>query len=81
VSWQATITVLVGLVVGVPQGVAAGWLWLVFADQLSVVARPTIPVALIAALVVAPVLLANAVAGVPAALAGRTPAAAVLRSE
>jgi len=81
-SWQATITVLVGLVLGVPLGVALGrWLWLLFADQLSVLSRPTIPVALVAALVAGLVILANLIAAVPAALAGRIPAAAVLRSE
>jgi ABC-type lipoprotein release transport system permease subunit len=82
VSWQATITVVIGLVVGVPLGIAAGrGRWLLFADQLSVVARPAVPVVVVAALAAGLVLLGNAAAAVPAALAARTETAAVLRAE
>jgi len=45
VGWQATITMLLGLLIGVPVGIVAGHaLWRVFADQLDVVARPSTPV-------------------------------------
>ncbi len=82
VSWQATITVVVGVVAGVPLGLALGrWLWLLFAEQLSVVARPTVPAGFIGLLIVGLVVLANAVGAVPAAVARRTEAARVLRSE
>lgn len=82
VSWQATITSLVGVLAGLPLGVALGrWLWILFANQLSVVARPAVPLALLAALAAALVALANFFAAVPAGIAGHTPAAVVLRSE
>jgi hypothetical protein len=82
VAWQATITIVVGVVVGLPLGVALGrWLWTQFAGQLSVVARPTVPLALLAALGAGMLALANLAAAAPAWAAGRTRAAAVLRSE
>ena len=41
VRWQASVTVVAGLVVGVPLGVIAGrWLWDVFARDLDVVPDP-----------------------------------------
>ena len=44
VRWQASVTVVVGLVVGVPLGVIAGrWLWEVFARDLDVVPEPSTP--------------------------------------
>ena len=47
VAWQSTVVAVVGLVIGVPVGIAAGrWLWLAFAHQLSAVPDPVIPAAL-----------------------------------
>ncbi len=44
VRWQASVTVVAGLVVGVPLGVIAGrWLWDVFARDLDVVPDPSTP--------------------------------------
>ena len=44
VRWQASVTVVAGLVVGVPLGVIAGrWLWEVFARDLDVVPDPSTP--------------------------------------
>ena len=82
VVWQSSLIVAVGLAVGVPLGVALGrWLWILFAERLPVVARPSVPVLVLAGLACALVVLANLVAAVPARRAGRTPVAAVLRSE
>lgn len=82
VVWQSSIIVAIGLVVGVPVGVALGrWLWILFAERLPVVGRPTVPVLLLAAVAVLLLVVANLVASVPARAAGRTPVAAMLRSE
>ena len=82
VVWQSSIIVAIGLVVGVPLGVALGrWLWILFAERLPVVGRPTVPVLLLAAVAGALLIVANLVAAVPARAAGRTPVAAILRSE
>ncbi|MGI9032912.1 MAG: ABC transporter permease [Acidimicrobiales bacterium] len=82
VTWQAVITVLVGLAVGVPVGVALGrWLWVGFARQLSVLASPSLPVALLGGLAGGLVVVAILAAAPPARLAGRTRVATILRSE
>jgi hypothetical protein len=40
VAWQATVVVLLGLVVGVPVGIALGrWLWLLFATEIYAVPK------------------------------------------
>jgi predicted lysophospholipase L1 biosynthesis ABC-type transport system permease subunit len=72
---------VIGLVIGLPLGVAAGrWLWLAFAHQLSAVPDPVIPASLgLAAL--AALVLANLVAALPGRAAARTPAALLLRAE
>jgi putative ABC transport system permease protein len=82
VAWQSTIIAVVGLVVGMPLGIAAGrWLWLLFAGELSAVPRAAIPAASIALAAIAALILANLVAALPGRLAARTPAATVLRTE
>ena len=82
VVWQSSLIVGIGLVVGIPVGVALGrWLWILFAERLPVLARPSVPVLVLAGLACALIVLANVVAAVPARAAGRTPVAAVLRSE
>ena len=82
VSWQSSVIAAVGLVIGVPLGVATGrWLWLLFARELSAVPDPTIPAGSIALAAVAALVLANLVAAVPGRQAARTPAALMLRAE
>ena len=82
VAWQSTVIALVGLIIGVPLGIAGGrWLWLAFARQLSAVPDPTIPAASIALAALAALILANVVAAFPGRRAARTPAAAILRAE
>ena len=82
VAWQSTVVAVVGLVVGVPLGIAAGrWLWLAFARELSAVPDPVVPVGSIALAAVTALVLANLVAAVPGRQAARTPAALTLRAE
>jgi len=82
VAWQSTTIAVIGLVVGVPAGIAAGrWLWLAFAHELSAVPDPVVPAGSIALAAVAALALANLVAALPGRAAARTPAAIVLRAE
>jgi FtsX-like permease family len=82
VAWQSSVIAVVGLVIGVPLGIAAGrWLWVAFARELSAVPDPTIPAGSIALAAVAALVLANLVAALPGRRAARTPAAEVLRAE
>jgi putative ABC transport system permease protein len=82
VAWQSTTIAVIGLVIGVPAGIAAGrWLWLAFAHELSAVPDPVVPAGSIAVAVLAALVLANLVAALPGRAAARTPAAIVLRAE
>jgi hypothetical protein len=82
IAWQAATIAVIGLLIGVPTGVAAGrWLWLAFAHQLSAVPDPVVPGGSIALAGAAALVLANLVAALPGRSAGRTPAAIVLRAE
>ncbi|MGH9214643.1 MAG: ABC transporter permease [Acidimicrobiales bacterium] len=82
VAWQATMVVVVSLVIAVPLGVALGrWTWTLLANDLGVVARPQVPWLTLAAVVGAALILANAIALVPGQIAARTHPATVLRSE
>ena len=81
VAWQATAIAATGLLAGLPLGVAAGrWAWDLLAQGFAI--QPvavTSPVLLLA--VPAVLLLANAVAAIPARTAARTRPAVVLRTE
>jgi predicted lysophospholipase L1 biosynthesis ABC-type transport system permease subunit len=81
VAWQATALACAGLIVGVPLGLLVGrWAWLLFAGQEAIVPAPVIsPLTLLA--IPAVLLLANAIAAIPARSAARTQPAVILRSE
>jgi ABC-type antimicrobial peptide transport system permease subunit len=82
IAWQATLLALVGVVIGVPLGIAAGrfaWRWL--ADDFPLAYVP--PLALLAVAIVVAVALAaaNALAAGPAHVAARIRPADALRTE
>jgi hypothetical protein len=79
---QATAIAVVGLVVGIPLGLVIGrWVWILTADGIGVATDPLVPL-LAAALLVPGALVAANLFGVPLGWrAGRTPPAAVLRTE
>ncbi len=82
VACQSTVIVLVGLVVGIPLGIAVGRsLWGLFAHQLSAVVDPTIPVIPIILVAGGSIILANLVAALPGRDAAHTPTALVLQAE
>ena len=82
ISWQASLSAVVGIVIGLPVGIALGrWLWDLFARDIYAVPRPTVPVAELVLVAVVAFVLANAVATWPGRMAASTPTAVALRSE
>jgi FtsX-like permease family len=82
VCWQATTVAVIGLVAGVPLGVAAGqFVWRAFATNFGVVPVAVVPPLLLAALAVAVLAAANVLAVVPALLAARSRPGQLLRAE
>ncbi len=80
VAWQASVAALIGIVVGIPLGIAAGrQLWILFARDIHAVPAPTVPLTTIALIGVATLVLANLIAAFPGRLAARTPAAGLGR--
>lgn len=82
VAWHATTAVAIGVVFGVPLGIAIGrWLWDLFAQDINAVPAPTVPVLQVVLLALGALVLANVVAAVPGWLAARTSTALILRAE
>ena len=82
VGWQSTFAVAVGMLVGVPFGIVTGRaLWDLYATQINAVSAPSVPLDVVALVVVGGLLLANLAAAVPGRIAARTPTAVVLRTE
>jgi hypothetical protein len=82
VLWQATTVALVGIIIGVPAGVAAGRLiWRAFAAGLGVVPAPVVAAWIIAAIALGTVLAANGLAVGPSLAAVRTRPASLLKAE
>ena len=82
VLWQAGIVAVVGILAGIPLGVALGrWLWTLFADEIGAVPAPAEPVwSLVLASLVA-LALAVVLSAIPGRIAARTPAMAALSAE
>ena len=79
---QAFTLVLISLVIGVALGLVGGrWAWSLFADNLGLIAGPVLPWSGVLVLVPVALVLAGAVAAVPAYLASRTNPAETLRDE
>ncbi len=82
VAWQATVTAVIGVVVGIPLGVVIGrQLWTLFANSLNAVPDPTVPGLSVLLVGIGALLFANVVAALPGRSAARTPTALVLRAE
>lgn len=81
VAWQATAIAGASLIAGLPLGLLAGrWAWILLTDQVAIVPAPVISPLLLLA-IPAVLLLANAIAAVPARSAARTQPAVILRTE
>jgi putative ABC transport system permease protein len=82
VSWQATTTVVFGLIVGLPLGVLLGYeLWGQFARQLNVVSSPQLPWDTLFAVAVGAIVVGNIVAAFPARAARRVDQSRLLAAE
>ena len=82
VAWQSSVAAVVGVVLGVPIGIALGrWLWTLFADGISAVPHPTVPVLSVALVALGAVVFANLVALLPGRVAARTRTSLLLRAE
>ena len=82
VAWQSSVAAVVGVLLGVPIGIALGrWLWTLFADGISAVPHPTVPALSIAAVALGAVVFANLVALLPGRVAARTRTSLLLRAE
>ncbi|MCU1451464.1 MAG: hypothetical protein JWP02_3634, partial [Acidimicrobiales bacterium] len=82
VAWQATSLVAIAIAIGLPVGVALGRaVWGRFAANAGFVPEPVVPSLTTLLVIPGALLLANLVAAIPAWLAGRVPAAGVLRTE
>ncbi len=79
---QTTTILAVAIVIGIPLGVAFGrWAWAAFASEIGVVPAPVAPAAAIALGTLVLLAAGNLLATLPAAIAARTSAARLLRSE
>jgi hypothetical protein len=80
VCWQSTTIAIVGIVLGVPIGIAAGRvIWRAFASNLGVVPVDIAPVHLIVLFALGVLVVGAGLAVLPALLAARTPPAEALR--
>jgi len=82
VSWQTTTVAIIGIVLGIPLGIAAGrMIWNAFASNLGVLAPPVVTVWLVAAIAAGTLVVANLLAVGPAVMASRAKAASLLKAE
>ena len=82
IGWQTTVTLLIAVAVGLPLGIAAGRLaWHGFAGSLGAVPVTEVPLGVLIAGAVALAVAGNLLTSLPAAIAARTRAAALLRAQ
>jgi hypothetical protein len=82
VAWQASVTMAIGVIVGIPIGIVLGrWLWTLFARAIYVVREPSVPWLTLVFVALGAMLLVNVAAAIPGRIAASTPTALVLRSE
>lgn len=82
VIWQASAPVAIGMVAGIPLGIAAGrYLWTRFATDLYVVPQPAVSMVTVAVIAISTLAPAIVTAIVPGWRAARTSIASALRAE
>jgi ABC-type lipoprotein release transport system permease subunit len=82
VAWQATVTAVVGVIVGIPLGIILGrQLWTLFARNIDAVPDATVPVWSVVLVGLGALIFANLVAALPGQFAARIPTGFVLRAE
>lgn len=82
VAAQATTTVVVGSLLGVPVGIGMGrWAWSLVANGLGVVDQPVVASVVVLGAVALGIVISNLLAAGPAAVAARLRPAQILRSE
>ncbi len=82
VVWQAGIVATVGIVVGVPLGLALGrWLWTLFAEEIGAVPAPAVPNLSVVVACLTALALAIFLSALPGRIAARTPGARALTPE
>jgi MacB-like periplasmic core domain len=82
IAWQATTLALLALTLGIPAGIIIGrWSWGLVAHNLGVATETPLPVLPILVAIPATLVLANALALLPARVAAHTSPASVLRTE
>jgi ABC-type antimicrobial peptide transport system permease subunit len=82
VAWQTSTVAIIGIALGVPLGIAAGRaVWDAFAGNLGVAVDPVVTAWIIVGVAVGTLVVANALAVVPALVASRARPASLLRSE
>jgi ABC-type antimicrobial peptide transport system permease subunit len=80
VSWQATTVATIGIVIGVPTGIALGrFVWIMFAGSLGAVPVAVVPIEQVLLVVAGVVVVGNLLAVVPALLSARLHPAEALR--
>jgi hypothetical protein len=82
VAWQSTTFVAVSSAIGLGAGVlGARWLWTRYAESLGILPAPRVPALIVLGIVPAGIVIANALALLPARSAARTRPAMILRTE
>jgi hypothetical protein len=82
VAWQASVAGVIGAIFGIPLGILLGRsLWILFANNIYAVPRPTVPFVSLILVALSAMVLANVVAALPGRSAARTSAAQVMRGE
>ncbi len=82
VAWQSTVSVAIGIVVGVPLGILIGRnTWDLFAHELFAIPEPTVPLLATAFVALGALVLANLVAAIPGRRAANTPTNLILNAD